>query len=438
MKARMFLLSLIISTSLFSKPYPDESRVPKDRVSYQLKKTFKKFQEKALPILRVQIDYLGNDHFVLTQLKKEYSGTQSFYQRSLREDIHGSYKGILSNGKNTYHDSVGLGATYKDLSRALTFRFPHVEDLSSYKLIFVRENPRTGVMEKKIELDLTDSEVENLEDAQGTLRVLRDVKSSQYLTLTVYAEGYLKNEESKFFQDAQKVVKSLEQNAFPGQEQFKILAYFEPSHTKLGKAKNLGLPIPERDSFLGLYFPYWESFGRWYHVLYPTREERFRDGIGKAPYDYPLIVVNDKEYWGVGNYRELTAIPSDNNSFSYLLFHEFGHFLGLNEEYEEVGGRTELAFAPGIKEPWSPNITFNTDPKKLKWSHQVKVGTPIPTDKTFWSAISKKYGAYKGGYAGAEPLGLSHKPGYSCLMESGKDFCSICKEAILNRLKLDQ
>ena len=89
-------------------------------------------------------------------------------------------------------------------------------------------------------------------------------------------------------------------------------------------AKDLGMPIPEKDSFLGLYFPYWNNFGRWYNVVYPTREARFRKSLATVPYDYALAILDDSAYWGVGNYRELTAVPANSFQFTYLLTHELG------------------------------------------------------------------------------------------------------------------
>jgi hypothetical protein len=212
-------------------------------------------------------------------------------------------------------------------------------------------------------------------------------------------------------------------------------AVFAPSKKNHGSAKNLGTPVPEFESFLGLYYAYWYPFGRWYHVMYPTRESKYRNSIGQVPYDYPIALVDNGNYWGVGNFNELTAIPSDSSSFTYLLLHELGHFFGLNEEYES-GGRTELEFAPEIDEPWSQNITFLRDKSELKWRDFVSSSTPLPTPKFHWSDASS-YGAYKGGYAQSQPVGQSHKPGLSCIMNSSGTFCPICKHAIEEKIKFD-
>ena len=189
-----------------------------------------------------------------------------------------------------------------------------------------------------------------------------------------------------------------------------------------------------------MYFPYWDNFGRWYHIVYPTRENKFRQGLASAPYDYPIVLVNSSSYWGVGNYMSHTAIPAGNSMyFTYILLHEFGHFFGLNEEYEG-GGRTELEFAPDMQEPWSQNITFLSNPSYLglKWNELVNPQISIPTPTSHWESSPPVYGAYRGGYADSPSSnGRSHKPGLNCVMESHKSFCDICSKGILEVIHFD-
>jgi len=179
----------------------------------------------------------------------------------------------------------------------------------------------------------------------------------------------------------------------------------------------------------------WDNFGRWYHIVYPTRENKFREAIASVPYDYPIILVNNSEYWGVGNYMSHTAIPADNNTyFTYLLLHELGHFFGLNEEYEG-GGRTELEFAPDMEEPWSQNISFlaNFSYSALKWNKFVNVGIEIPTPYSVWHSYPPVYGAYQGGYGDSQSSkGACHKPRLNCIMESHESFCDVCAKGILD------
>ena len=228
-------------------------------------------------------------------------------------------------------------------------------------------------------------------------------------------------------------MRTLQEEHFPGVEHMSFYGVFHASNNRLGFATDLGMPVPERDSFLGLYYPYWDDFGRWYNVIYPTREDKLRTGLALVPYDYSIILVNSAAWWGVGSYMAYTAIPAATaNSFNYLLMHEFGHFFGLNEEYQG-GGRTELEFAADIEEPWSQNITFLTSARyeHLKWNTFVDKRRSLPTPASEWQNQPPAYGAYAGGYADSRSAkGKSHKPGLNCVMEAKDHFCEICKHGI--------
>lgn len=272
------------------------------------------------------------------------------------------------------------------------------------------------------------------------VRQLLPAVKTPSLRVNIYAEGYTQSEKMKFWNRAIKTVQALQSQQFPGIDYMDFYAVFNPSHKRLGVAEDLGLPVPEFDSFLGLYYPYWDNFGRWYHIVYPTRENKFRQGLASAPYDYPIVLVNNSQYWGVGNYKSHTAIPADNSTyFTYILIHELGHFFGLNEEYEG-GGRTELEFASEMKEPWSQNITFLTTPSHsgLKWNELVNPQMSIPTPYSDWQSTPPQYGAYRGGY-GDSPShqGASHKPGLNCVMESHASFCDICQKGIMDVIRFD-
>jgi len=301
------------------------------------------------------------------------------------------------------------------------------------------EHPDKGVMETVLQAEILLSDVKSVEIQKVKVSLLRKAQKQPSLNLNFYAEGFATNGEEKFLAAAQKAIKALEQY-LPGHEYFEFKAVFAPSNKKIGSAQDLGSEVIIRDSFLGLYFPHWRKFGRWYHVVYPTSVTRYRNALAQVAYDYPLVLVDDSEYWGVGNYKELTAVPINNSKFAYLLLHEFGHFMGLNEEYEG-GGPTELEFAPEIKEPWSQNITFNPEATTIKWSKLLEPGISIPTTNTdyrrFGGADKNPVGAYRGGYADSEPVGKSHKPVKQCMMGSGGTFCRVCQEALKELVSQD-
>jgi hypothetical protein len=441
----MTIISAMIGATLaLANPYPNENLVPRDPAGKADRKiTLQKLsQTEGTPVLRVRVDWdESSESYRLGGSVRENSGTPALAARATRPDALGSYKAVLKDaatGAALAHDAIGTGQDFRKLTRALTFRFPL--PASAVLLDVDAENPRTGKMEKVLEARIDPTELEESEspDTAPEVRLVRAATAGPKLLVNIYAEGYPADDKEKFWSEAAKVAEALDAADFPLRERFELRAVFAPSNESLGAAKELGLPVPERDSHLGLYYPYWRKFGRWYHVVYPTREERFRAALGRVAYDYPIVLVDSDAYWGVGNYKELTAIPAGSRYFTYLLTHEFGHFFGLNEEYEG-GGATELAFAPEIEEPWSQNITFLRNPTReaLKWSEFVENATPLPTPARHWNEQKPLYGAYLGGYGDTEPSHQSHKPGLKCTMERAKHFCPICHAAIEKVIRHD-
>lgn len=400
--------------------------------------------------LRVQIDWSqkpnGEDLFRLTSMTIEPSGTAALRARNKKTpSLFGSYRATLKNpstGEIMAWDTIGTGKEFRKLSRAISFRFPKPE--TEVLLSFYAEHPVSGETQLIFEKLINPSDAKKLilpVSRQTTdVTLIRAAKKEPKLIFTIFAEGYKEQRfRDSFIQNAQKVVAAFEEVSMPHLDNFEFRAVFALSNESLGKAENLGMPVPDRDSFLGLYYPYWNGFGRWYHVVYPTRVKHYRDSIGQVAYDYPLTLVDSGYYWGVGNFKELTAIPADSNYFAYLLTHEFGHFMGLNEEYED-GGRTELEFAPNIEEPWSQNITFLKNASELKWKKFVDDRTPLPTPNNFWrSPINpeKPLGAFRGGYAQSPANTHSHKPGLSCVMKNYRQFCEVCLDGMNQVIERD-
>ncbi len=431
MKTLTFALILLPSL-VWSNPYPDPRKVVPTNAPVRTQKLVgPKARIAPVLMLRVQVEWSVGETYRLSKLVTELSGTTARLKRALRPDPMGSYRAELHVGGEVFHDALGTGKEYRKLVPSLTFRFPHITQRGELKLW--AENPTTGASELVLTTEVDPAAAELAQRVEGVeTRVLEESRHAHPLVVGIYAEGYSATRKDKFWQHAAKVVAGLK--AMPGNERFHYVAVFAPSRQVLGRARNLGARPQRRDSFLGLYFPHWNPFGRWYHVLYPIDEHQFRTGLAQAAYDYPVVLVDDREYWGVGNYMTHTALPAENASFTYLLLHEFGHFLGLNEEYEG-GGPTELEHAPGITEPWSPNITFHPHAGELKWERLLTPGTPLPTPRTYGGRGT--VGAYRGGYADSLPTGKSHKPARQCMMGSGGDFCPVCLEASAAQLAKD-
>ncbi|KTD75153.1 M64 family metallopeptidase [Legionella waltersii] len=448
---RYILLLLCFTQVAFANPYWDRYKVPRD-VNYpnlhfkhvNVNSLKSAIETAEIPVLRIQTDWFEEtESYSISHLLIEASGTPALLARSTLKPHWGSYLGILKSkktGKELFYDSIGTGKEYRKLARAINLRFPVPKESVVFELY--AENPQSGLMEKVLdeEINIGKLERETIEYPDLEVKELAIAKKSPSLRVNIYAEGYSKTEKNKFYKQAIKTVQALQSQQFPGVESMSFYAVFSTSNQRLGDAMDLGLPIPEYDSFLGLYYPYWDNFGRWYHIVYPTRENKFRQALATAPYDYPIVLVNNGKYWGVGNYKSHTAIPADNSTyFTYLLLHEIGHFFGLNEEYEG-GGRTELEFAANMEEPWSQNITFLGAPSYngLKWNKMVDAQTLIPTPYSDWESYPPVYGAYKGGYADSpSSKGYSHKPGLNCIMESNPEFCDICKNGILDVITHD-
>lgn len=432
---------LLWSLSSQANPYPDPAKVAKIIASegtFSIVDTdVEVLKSDAEPVLRVILTWdAAQDRFQLTSAVKELSGTPSLLRRSTRKNPLGSYHGMLvdpETGEKVAFDALGTGSEFRKLSRALAFRFPFP---SKNMILRVEgENPKTGVQELLLEKNIDIAQMSEAKKTEPTVKLLRASMAAKKLIVGIYAEGYREDRQENFWADAAKTVQTLADQDFPMMDNLEFYGVFSSSATELGAAKNLGTPVAVRDSHLSLYYPYWNNFGRWYHVVYPTSVERYRNALGQIPYDYPVALVDSNEYWGVGNFNELTAVPSRSLHFVYLLMHEFGHFFGLNEEYNS-GGPTELQFAPEISEPWSQNITFLADIKALKWASFVSRDTPIPTSLLSWRG-NGPWGAYAGGYAESEPRQRSHKPGLACMMDSGKAFCPICTQAIKDKILFD-
>jgi hypothetical protein len=396
-----FMLGLL--SSACATPYPDPQQVPRDKSEKMhlmpaARVRAEELRARAQEVLRVDVDWTeAGEVYQAARIWSERSGTDALKERAQVVDPMGSYRGTLrsaSTGQVLGHDSLGTGKEFRKLVRTLAFRFP-IAVREDWIFELTAEHPVTGEMQKVLEQPLKPAQVvavPELPEEQIEVRTLRKAKAPNALVLGIYAEGFFPARAKIFWDAAERAARAFEGWKFPMLDNLEIVGVFVASNQALGSAKNLGLPVPERDSFLGLYFPYWNSFGRWFHIVFPTRESKFRNGLAQIPYDYPLVIVDSDEFWGVGNYKELTAIPAEDRSFTYLLMHEFGHFMGLNEEYEG-GGRTELEFAPQIQEPWSPNITFlrSTSWKELKWNAFVSQSTPLPTPGSSWRA--GRYGA---------------------------------------------
>lgn len=385
-------------------------------------------------VIRIHVDWSDANGYTLATPRRERSGTEALHRRARNVDELGSFFGILTDpqsGEALFQQAIGTGVSYRELTRAMTFRFPAFEQPLMFTML--GPDPSSGQTQVVLESMIDPDHAEAVPEREVSVTALRAATMEPSLAVTIYSEGYLAGSEELFLEAADRVVTVLELNAFPGLAYMDLNAVFVPSNVPLGVAQDLGPTIPVRDSFLTLYHPYWSSFSRWFHVMYPTDEATFRDGLAQAPYDYPIIITDSAEFWGTGNYNAYTVIPADNVDFGYLLLHEFGHFFGLNEEYSTQD--TELLFAPNVAEPWSQNMTFQLVLDAIKWNAEIADGVPLPTPVAQWRTHG--VGAYYGGYAGEDPDSLIPVPDGVCTMSSGIEYCPVCSHAIADKLEDD-
>jgi hypothetical protein len=198
--------------------------------------------------------------------------------------------------------------------------------------------------------------------------------------LVVLGDGYTADQQDRFRSDARKAVDALfaEEPFASRKDSFNVWAVGSP-------AGDRGISRPRagkfRDSPLGTRY---NSFDSERYVL--TLDDRaWRDHAAVVPYDFVLILVNERKYGGGGIYRLYATAAAGSSYADYLVVHEFGHhFAGLGDEYFTSDVAYEEPEGPRT-EPWESNITALADPATLKWRDLVADATPLPTT---WSKES--------------------------------------------------
>jgi hypothetical protein len=303
---------------------------------------------------------------------------------------------------------------------------------------------------------------------RGTVWSVRESgPPAQKVDLLILGDGYTASEMEKFRADARRLSGELfTVEPFRSRKSdFNVRAIDLPSSES-------GISRPHAGIFrrtpLGTHYSTFDS--ERYILTFDNRT--LRDVAGAAPYDFLVILVNERTYGGGGIYNDQTTVAASNGFARYLFIHEFGHhFAALGDEYytSDVAYETGAAEKP---EPWEPNVTALHDPMKLKWRDLVTPGVPLPTP---WnkeefeklsianqevrrklraegapeeklealfreeqekmtkllasSAHAGKIGAFEG--AGYEAKGL-YRPSTDCIMFTRDEvgFCAVCTRAI--------
>jgi len=197
--------------------------------------------------------------------------------------------------------------------------------------------------------------------------------ASEKLDIVILGDGYTAAEMDKFKKDAKRMADVLMNHEpfLARQNDINIRAVETPS-----EVSGVSRPHPGIFKRTALSAHYGSFDSERYVLAYDNRT--IRDVASAVPYDFMVILVNERTYGGGGIYNLYTTVSADNKFGEYIMVHEFGHHLGaLADEYYTSSIAYEI---PEIKvEPWETNITALFDKDNLKWKDLVEEGTPIPT-----------------------------------------------------------
>ena len=203
--------------------------------------------------------------------------------------------------------------------------------------------------------------------------IVENGPATRKVDIVILGDGYSKNEMEKFRKDAKRLT-----DVLLGHEPFKsrsadfnIRAVETPSEVS-GVCK----PHPGVFKRTPLSVHYGSFDSERYALTYDNRT--IRDVASEVPYDFMVILINERTYGGGGIYNLYTTVSADNKFADYIMVHELGHHIaGLADEYYTSSVSYE---APGtLVEPWEVNITALKDKENLKWKDLVEPGTPVPT-----------------------------------------------------------
>jgi hypothetical protein len=190
--------------------------------------------------------------------------------------------------------------------------------------------------------------------------------------LVILGDGYATNK--RFDADARRAVDALfALEPFASRKgDFNVRAVRTPAGQRGISRPRAGI---FRDTPLGARY---NSFDSERYIL-TLEDQAWRDVAAAVPYDFVLILVDERKYGGGGIFNLYSTAAMGSGFGDYLVVHEFGHhFAGLGDEYFTSPVAYEDS-AASMVEPWEPNVTALHDPAQLKWRDMVDDDTPLPT-----------------------------------------------------------
>jgi len=264
------------------------------------------------------------------------------------------------------------GGTWRTLPEAL--RVP--EPRRSFHLRIRKRNPDQSFSELwGTTIDPTSRFVDRAPvNRDGAWAVMENGDPAVKVDLVVLGDGYTADEMDKFHDDARRLAGEMftVEPFLSRKTDFNVWAVDSP-------AEHSGISRPRVGVFnetpLGARY---NSFDSRRYVL-SLNDRAWRDVAAAVPYDFVLMLVNERKYGGGGIYNLYSTAAVDSAFARYLVIHEFGHhFAGLGDEYFTSPTAYE-EFVSDLVEPWEPNVTALADPEQLKWGDLVDAGIPLPT-----------------------------------------------------------
>jgi cytochrome c553 len=279
---------------------------------------------------------------------------------------------VYSRGFASIYGEWETTAEAKEKTRELheSVRFPLPE--ARVKVTIEKRNARNEFQPVWTEdVDPNSAQEPATPAAAEVWRVLDNGDPADKVDLLLLGDGYTATEMTKWHKDAKRVSDALfAVSPFRDhRDDFNVWAIDTPSAESGVARPSDGI---ERTSAIGAAY---DAFGSERYMLV-FDNKRLRDIAGLAPYEFVIVLANDRKYGGGGIYNLYATGAVDNGFMEYLVVHEFGHhFAGLADEYYTSDVAYEIdASAP---EPWEANVTKN--PKSPKWNDLLTAGVPLPT-----------------------------------------------------------
>lgn len=223
--------------------------------------------------------------------------------------------------------------------------------------------------------------------SQKVFTIVENGPAESKLDLVFLGDGYTAAEMTKFHEDAIRITDALfSVEPYKSRKMdFNVRAVETPS-----PVSGVSRPHPGVFKRTPLSTHYSSFDSERYALSYDNRT--IRDISSAVPYDYTIILMNERTYGGGGIYRLYVTMSAGNAFYKYLAVHELGHHLAaLADEYYTSSVSYEMDNTVKV-EPWEMNITALLDKNNLKWKSLVENDTPLPTpwDKEKFDAYGRE------------------------------------------------